>query len=111
MRVSCMRRSINNNRDARNIIDGWLHEREEEGNHRCDDERERFSIHNRRDRSLPYLKIILPIKLCSISEKLATSFEYGRYSANPNNNKCLVLAHGYLNEKGYRVLVLQKTKF
>src|SRR5438132_115440 len=42
------RSSINNNHDARSIIDGWRREREEDENHRCDDERERFSVHDDR---------------------------------------------------------------
>ena len=54
------RSSINNNRDARNIIDGRLREREEDENRQRDDERERFGVHNdrpprdnRRDRRSP----------------------------------------------------------
>ena len=54
------RSSINNNRDAHNVIDGRCREREEEENRRRDDERERFGIHNdqppcdnRRDRRSP----------------------------------------------------------
>src|SRR5438105_6236135 len=54
------RSSINNNRDARNIIDGRRHERQEDENRRCDDERERFGVHddrpprdNRRNRRSP----------------------------------------------------------
>src|SRR5437868_9354747 len=42
------RSSINNNHDARNVIDGRRREREEEENRRSDDERERFGIHNDR---------------------------------------------------------------
>ena len=40
--------SINNYRDARNIIDGQRREREEEELHRRDDERERFGVQNDR---------------------------------------------------------------
>src|SRR6266540_3307587 len=36
--VADARSSISNNHDARNIIDGHRHEREEDENHRCDDE-------------------------------------------------------------------------
>src|SRR6266508_2744414 len=42
------RSSINNNRDARNVIDGQRREKEEDENCRCDDERERFGVHNDR---------------------------------------------------------------
>src|SRR5438034_5471305 len=58
--VADARSSINNNRDARNVIDGWCREREEEENRRRNDERERFGVHNdrppcdnRRDRCSP----------------------------------------------------------
>src|SRR6266540_996118 len=58
--VADARSSINNNRDARNVIDGRHREREEDENSRRDDERERFGIHNdrpprdnRRDRRSP----------------------------------------------------------
>src|SRR5207237_959895 len=54
------RSSINNNRDARNVIDGSHREREEDENRRRDDERERFGVHddrssrdNRRNRRSP----------------------------------------------------------
>src|SRR5438132_1216114 len=54
------RSSINNNRDARNVIDGRRHEKEEDENRRRDDERERFGVHddrppcdNRRNRRSP----------------------------------------------------------
>src|SRR6266508_2465978 len=55
------RSSINNNHDARNVIDGHRREKEEDENRRRDDERERFGVHddrlprdNRRNRrSLP----------------------------------------------------------
>ena len=40
------RNSINNNRDARNVIDGRSREREEDENHRRNDERERFGVNN-----------------------------------------------------------------
>src|SRR5207237_10079359 len=40
--------SINNNRDARNVIDGRHREREEDENRRRDDERERFGVHDDR---------------------------------------------------------------
>src|SRR5438105_823926 len=46
--VAEARSSINNNRDTRNVIDGRHREREEKENRRCDDERERFGIHNDR---------------------------------------------------------------
>ena len=42
--------SINHNRDARNVIDGWRHKRKEEEQHRHDDDRERFSIINDQQR-------------------------------------------------------------
>src|SRR5438128_3769362 len=54
------RSSINNNRNARNVIDGRCREKEEEENRRRDDEREHFGVHNdrlprdnRRDRCSP----------------------------------------------------------
>src|SRR5438552_11294396 len=54
------RSSINNNHDARNVIDGHHREREEDENRRRDDERERFGVHdnrssrdNRRNRRSP----------------------------------------------------------
>src|SRR5438105_14994447 len=39
--------SINNNRDARNVIDGRRREKKEDENRRRDDERERFGVHDR----------------------------------------------------------------
>src|SRR5438128_1102833 len=58
--VADARSSINNNRDAHNVIDGRRCEREEEENRRRNDERERFGVHNdrpprdnRRDRRSP----------------------------------------------------------
>src|SRR5438105_6164594 len=54
------RSSINNNRDARNVIDGRHRERKEDENHQRNDERERFGVHddrpprdNRRNRRSP----------------------------------------------------------
>ena len=54
------RSSINNNRDARNVIDGCCREKEEDENHQRNDERERFGVHddrpprdNRRNRRSP----------------------------------------------------------
>ena len=58
--VADARSSINNNRDARNVIDGRCREREEDENRRRDDEHERFDVHddrpphdNRRNRCSP----------------------------------------------------------
>src|SRR5437868_8647574 len=46
--VADARSSINNNRDTCNVIDGRRREREEDEDHRRDDERECFGIHNDR---------------------------------------------------------------
>src|SRR5438105_3074933 len=58
--VADARSSINNNRDACNVIDGRRREREEDENRRRDNEREHFGVHNdrpprdnRRDRRSP----------------------------------------------------------
>src|SRR5204862_106952 len=46
--VADARSSINNNCDAREVIDGRRREREEDENRQSDDERERFGVHDDR---------------------------------------------------------------